>query len=74
MAQLCIGADFRINQRHSMLVLLGMSKGFILNENLQYINTENNTAQRFATDGSYFDLRVIWCVQKKVRVKKPIEE
>lgn len=74
MAQLCIGADFRINQRHSIMVLLGMSKGFILNEKLHYVNTQTNTTQSFETDGSYFDLRAIWCVRKKARVKKSIEE
>lgn len=74
MAQLCIGADFRINQRHSMMVLLGMSKGFILNEKLQYINTQTNSAQLFETDGSYFDLRIIWCVRKKAGGKKSTDE
>lgn len=74
MAQLCVGADFRINQRHSLMVLLGMSKGFILNEKLHYTNTQTNTVQSYETDGSYFDLRVIWCVQKKARTKKSIAE
>lgn len=73
MAQLNLGADFSINQRHSIIVLLGVNKGFILNEKLRYINTQTSTEQLFETDGSYFDLKIIWCVKKKA-VKKKVKD
>lgn len=65
MVQLNLGVRFKVNYRHSILLLLGMNKGFILNEKLHYTNIINGTNHFFESDGSYFDLKVIWGFTKK---------
>ena len=65
MVQLNLGVRFKINYRHSILLLLGMNKGFILNEKLHYMNIISGADYLYENDGSYFDLKVIWGLTKK---------
>lgn len=67
MVQLNFGTRFSINNRHSILLLLGANKGFILNKKLRYINKITGSEQYFESDGSYFDLKVIWGFKKKIK-------
>lgn len=65
MVQLNLGVRFKLNYRHSILLLLGMNKGFIINEKLSYTNTTDGSKHLYECDGSYFDLKAVWGIKKK---------
>lgn len=75
MAQLNIGMRFTVNYRHSILLLLGVNKGFIVNEKINYINYIENSNKYYESDGSYFDIKVVWGIKRKLKSKiAPHEE
>lgn len=66
MAQLNIGMRVNFNYRHSLLLLLGVNKGFIVNEKINFFNYVENTNSYYESDGGYFDLKVIWGIKRKL--------
>lgn len=63
--QLNVGVDFKLKPLHSLSLLIGINMGFLNTEEIKYVNHTNNSMLNFETDGSYFDIKIIWKIMTK---------